>query len=254
MGRIRAVIVLIGAIFGTTVFGGMGVLLGLFFRSRRVMAWVARNWSRSMLIPAGAKLTFEGRERLDPAQSYFLVGNHQSALDIPIMMTAFAGDVRFMAKNSLFRIPILGRIMHQYGYVPIDRTSARTTLRAVQAALARMKDDPISFAVFPEGTRTTDGRLLPFRKGAMKIALLSGMPIVPFTIDGAWRVNNRSRFAIEPGPIRVVFHEPIPVEKLATMDSTQLHDQIADTIARELGQAVDPERTGDAMLAETKSA
>jgi len=253
MGKIRAIIVLVGAIVGTTVFGGTGMILGLFFRSRRVMAWVARNWSRSMLIPAGAKLTFEGRERLDPTQSYFLVGNHQSALDIPIMMTAFAGDVRFMAKDSLFTIPILGQVMYQYGYIPIDRKSARTTIRALQAALARMKDDPISFAVFPEGTRTTDGRLLPFRMGAMKIAMLSGMPIVPFTIDGAWRVNNRARWAIEPGTIRVVFHEPIPVEKLATMDSAQLHDQIAGTIARELGQAVEPERTGEAMLTETKS-
>ncbi len=254
MGKIRAIIVLICAILGTTIFGGTAMILGLFFRSRRVMAWVARNWSRSMLIPAGAKLTFEGRERLDPDRSYFLLGNHQSALDIPIMMTAFAGEVRFMAKDSLFRIPILGRVMRQYGYVPIDRRSARTTIRALQAALARMKDDPISVTVFPEGTRTIDGRLLPFRKGAMKIALLSGMPIVPFTIDGAWRVNNRARLAIEPGPIRVVFHEPIPVEKLATMDSAQLHDQIADTIARELGQATEPKRAGETWLAETESA
>jgi len=243
-----------GAIVGTTIFGGIAMILGLFFRSRRVMAWVARNWSRSMLIPAGARLAFEGRERLDPTRSYFLVGNHQSALDIPIIMMAFAGDVRFMAKDSLFRIPILGRVMYQYGYVPIDRKSARTTIRALQAALARMKDDPISFTVFPEGTRTTDGRLLPFRMGAMKIALLSGMPIVPFTIDGAWRVNNRARRSIEPGTIRVVFHEPIPVETLATMDSAQLHDRIAGTIARELGQAVEHEPTREPLPAETKSA
>jgi len=254
MHHIRAVIVLIGAIFGTTVFGGIGMILGLFFRSRRVMAWVARNWSRSMLIPSGAKLIFEGRDRLDPDQSYFLVGNHQSALDIPILMMAFDGDIRFMAKDSLFRIPILGRVMHQYGYIPIDRKSARTTIRALQAALARMKDDPISFAVFPEGTRTTDGRLLPFRKGAMKIALLSGMPIVPFTIDGAWRVNNRARMAVVPGPIRVVFHEPIPVEVLATMDSAELQGRVAETIARELGQTLESAGTGETKLPETEPA
>jgi len=246
MGRLRAIAVMVSSAFGVSVFGTIGYVCGFFTRSRRVMAWVARNWSRCALLPTGARITVEGRERLTPGTAYFLIGNHQSALDIPMVMLAMNGDVRFMAKDSLFKFPIFGQVMRQYGYVPIDRSSPRNALRALEAAVERMRDDPISFAVFPEGTRTVDGALLPFRKGALKIAKRSGMPVVPFTIDGAWRVNNRMRKDIRPGPIRLVLHEPIPTERLARLDASQLHELIVGTIADALGQrpAVSPETTG----------
>lgn len=206
-----------------------------------------------MLFPTGARVIVEGRDRLDSDRSYYFVGNHQSALDIPILMLATGGDLRFMAKDTLFKLPVMGPAMRRCGYVPIDRSNARHTFRALQAALARMKDDPVSFAVFPEGTRTSDGRLLPFRRGALKIGLLSGMPVVPFTIDGAWRVNDRSRFDIRPGPIRIVFHDPISVQKLAEMDSTQLQKVVMRTIAQELGETLEWEPPAPS-LSEAKSA
>lgn len=206
-----------------------------------------------MLFPTGARVIVEGRDRLDSDRSYYFVGNHQSALDIPILMLATGGDLRFMAKDTLFKLPVMGPAMRRCGYVPIDRSNARHTFRALQAALARMKGDPVSFAVFPEGTRTSDGRLLPFRRGALKIGLLSGMPVVPFTIDGAWRVNDRSRFDIRPGPIRIVFHDPISVQKLAEMDSTQLQKVVMRTIAQELGETLEWEPPAPS-LSEAKSA
>ena len=253
MGRLRGIMVMLSTAFGVLVFGGTGYLCGFFGRSRRVMAWVARNWSRSALLFTGARITVEGRERLEAGRAYFLVGNHQSALDIPIVMLAMHGDVRFTAKESLFKTPIFGQVMRHYGYVPIDRSNARKALRALEAAVERMQDDPISFAVFPEGTRSTDGRLLPFRKGALKIAKLSGMPVVPFAIDGAWRVNNRMRKDIRPGPIRLVLHEPIPVEQLACMDSSQLHDRIVGMITDTLGESPAEASTAP-KLPETTSA
>jgi len=230
-------VVFLGAILGTLIYCGSALVICVFCRPRAVIAWISRNWARFMLFPTGVRLTIEGRERLKPGQPYYFVGNHQSAIDIPIIMLATGGDVRFMAKDTLFKIPIMGPAMVRCGYVPIDRNDARSALRALKLALERMKHDPISFAMFPEGTRTYDGRLLPFRKGALKIGLLSGMPVVPFSIDGAWRVNDRARFEIKPGPVRVVFHEPIPVETLSRLNSTELRDMVARTIAKELGQA-----------------
>lgn len=243
MAKLRGIIVFLAAIVGTTIYSGAALVVCLFDRPRAMIAWISRNWARFMLFPTGIRLTIEGRARLEPGRPYFFVGNHQSAMDIPILMVATGGDVRFMAKDALFRIPMMGPAMHRCGYVPIDREDARSTSRALRLALDRMKNDPVSFAVFPEGTRTYDGRMLPFRKGALKIGLLSGMPVVPFTINGAWRVNDRARFEIKPGPIRVVFHEPIPVETLAELNSTQLRDMVVGTIARELGETPDPAPT-----------
>ncbi len=243
MARLRGIIVFLGAILGTGIYCGVALVICVFCRLRAVIAWISRNWARFMLFPTGIRLTIEGRDRLEPGKPYYFVGNHQSAIDIPIIMLATGGDVRFMAKDTLFKLPVMGSAMHRCGYVPIDRDDARSTSRALRRALERMKNDPVSFAMFPEGTRTYDGRLLPFRKGALKIGLLSGMPVVPFTIDGAWRVNDRARFEIKPGPVRVVFHEPIPVEKLAELNSTQLRDIVVEAIAHELGETLELEPT-----------
>jgi 1-acyl-sn-glycerol-3-phosphate acyltransferase len=215
---------------------------GLVYPSRRFMAWVARVWARLMLAISGVRLTIEGTERLIPGQSYFFVGNHQSALDIPIIIYALRGDVRFLAKESLFHIPIFGWVLARYGFVPIDRSDARKSRLRLQSMVQRVRRSPISFAVFPEGTRSRDGRLLAFRKGALKICIRSGMPVVPFSIDGALYVHHRDDFfRAKPGPVRLVFGNPISSEEGALRSPTELHDHVRTVIAGQLGQIVPPE-------------
>jgi len=164
--------------------------------SRRLFAFWSRLWSRVILTLAGVRLTVQGRDHIADGEPSFFVGNHPSALDIPILFTALDGNIRFMAKKSLFRIPLFGYVLKRYGFIPIDREHPRAALLACEGMVEQLKRDPISFAVFPEGTRSPDGRLLPFRKGALRICLQSGLRVVPFSIDGSHRVYNRVRRAV----------------------------------------------------------
>ena len=124
----------------------------------------------------------------------------------------------------------------RYGYAPIDRSSPRVTLRTLDRMLDRLRRDPISLAVFPEGTRSSDGKLLTFRRGTMKVGQRSELPIVPFTIEGSLAVYSRERFAANPGPVKLIFAEPIPASEVAAMSTMELHDRVKATIARQLGQ------------------
>jgi 1-acyl-sn-glycerol-3-phosphate acyltransferase len=221
-------------------------VVGIVYPWRRLCDWGAALWSRTILHAAGVELHVEGREVLLDGTPRFFMGNHQSALDIPILLAVLDGHVRFMAKDTLFKIPLFGWILHRYGFAPIARTNARVTLRSLERMLEELRRDPISMAVFPEGTRSRDGRLLPFRRGTMKVGQRSGLPIVPFSIDGSIAVHHRDHFAAHPGKVRIVFAPPIPAEQAASMTAAELHAYVVSTIARQLGQ---PVHSGDAAEA-----
>lgn len=232
----RAAITALAMSLVVLVLGTSALLAGFVYPSRRFVAWVAVIWSRVILSLAGVRLTIEGKELVADRVPRFYMGNHQSALDIPILLHALNGHVRFMAKDTLFRIPVFGWVLLRYGYAPIDRSSPRVTHRTIERMLERLRRDPISLAVFPEGTRSSDGRLLTFRRGTMKVGQRSGLPIVPFSIEGSLAVYNRKRFAANPGPVKLIFAEPIPADEVAAMSTSELHDRVKSIIARQLGQ------------------
>lgn len=232
----RAAITALAMSLVVLVLGTTALLIGLIYPSRRVVAFAAVVWSRVILYLAGVRLTIEGKELAADRVPRFYMGNHQSALDIPILLYALDGHVRFMAKNTLFSIPVFGWVLLRYGYAPIDRSSPRVTLRTLDRMLERLRRDPISLAVFPEGTRSSDGKLLTFRRGTMKVGQRSGLPIVPFTIEGSLAVYDRKHFVANPGPVKLIFAKPIPPEEVAAMSTTELHDRVKAIVARQLGQ------------------
>jgi 1-acyl-sn-glycerol-3-phosphate acyltransferase len=219
------------------------LLVGFLHPSRRLMAWAAAFWARVMLAICGVRLTIDGAESFADRHPRFFLGNHQSALDVPILIAALKGDVRFMAKNTLFRYPLFGWILWRYGYAPVDRASPRTAMKSLDRMLLRIRRNPVSVAVFPEGTRTYDGELLPFRRGTMKICRRSKLPAVPFAIDGSYLVNPRDRLRAYPGTVRLSFGEPIPADEVAAMSAGELHDRVRGAVARMLGQAENPAST-----------
>lgn len=237
---LRAIVTIIAMTLIVIFFGIPTLLIGLVYPARPVVAACSLIWARAILICSGVRLTVEGKEHLFDGIPRFFMGNHQSALDIPILMAALNGDVRFLAKNTLFRIPIFGWVMFRYGYVPIHRGNARITLRTLEEMLRHLRRKPISFAVFPEGTRSRDGRLLVFRRGTMKIAQRSGLDVVPFSIDGSVAVHHRDHlFRATPGPVKLVFGEPIPAERISAMSAAKLHRQVVETVSRQLGHPVE---------------
>lgn len=235
MGVLRATITAAVMAVLVVLFGIPLLLLGLFKPWNVAADWSAFLWSKAILFCAGVRLRVHGAEHVVATEPRFYMGNHQSALDIPILIAALRGRVRFMAKDTLFQIPIFGWVIGRYGYAPIDRSNARRTLRSLEKLLTGLRREPISLAVFPEGTRSCDRSLLPFRRGTMKIAQRSGLSVVPFSIDGSIDVHHRDHFRARPGTVRLVFFPPIPAEQVASMSTTELRDKLVATIAGELG-------------------
>jgi 1-acyl-sn-glycerol-3-phosphate acyltransferase len=193
-----------------------------------------------MLAIAGARLTIVGKEHPRSSEPRFYMANHQSALDIPIVLVVTGGNVRFFSKSSLFKIPIFGWILSRYGFVSIHKSKPRLTYQGLERMLVELRRSPISLAVFPEGTRTRDGCLSPFRKGTMRIATRAGLTVVPVAIDGSLAVNHRDEWRLRPGPIRVTLTEPIPGAEVRCMSPTDLHDRVVGAITTVLDQ---PPRT-----------
>lgn len=205
-------------------------------------------WARYVMFFCGARLRIEGGDWIRDGVPRFYVGNHQSALDITALLAALEGHVRFLAKESLFRIPIFGWILKRSDFIPVDRSNARKAKAKIESMLERFRARPISLVIFPEGTRSRDGELLPFRRGAMKICNRAALPVVPFAIDGSCAVAPAKRFAIYPGSIVLRFGDPVSAEEVAGLTPEQLHDRVRgavegllDTIRRERRGA----RTGD---------
>ena len=197
----------------------------------RIAIWGARTGVRI----AGVRTQVAGLERLDRGRAYIYMSNHVSNLDPPVLIPAIPQRTSVMAKRELFRIPVLGRAMRMASLVPIDRSNKETAIASVRAAGEVLRSG-ISMVVFPEGTRSADGRLLPFKKGPFYMALESGVAIVPITILGTEQMLPKGKSAARPGAATVIFHPPI--ETALFSDRDMLMNAVRDAIA----SALPPER------------
>jgi 1-acyl-sn-glycerol-3-phosphate acyltransferase len=159
----------------------------------------------------GIKVAVSGLERLDPATAYVFMANHLSFIDGPIAATAIRRPVRIILKKSIFRIPVLGIGMRYVGFVPVDRKGVKGGQKSIRRAAELMVEKVYSFLVFPEGTRSRDGRIQPFRRGGFFLALNGRAPIVPMTIKGSFEIMPKGQWHAKKGDVRIVFHDPIPV-------------------------------------------
>jgi len=166
--------------------------------------WIARIGLRL----AGVRVEVEGRERIDPAATYIFMCNHVSNLDPPILLVNLPRRSSVLVKKELFQVPILGRAMRLGDLVPVDRRNREAAVNSMRDAEAVMSRG-LNMMVFPEGTRSRDGRLLPFKKGPFYLAIDSGVPVVPVTILGSETLMPKGGTLIRPGTVRLVFHNPL---------------------------------------------
>lgn len=239
---IRACFVLVVVVVVTILSSVILLIAGLIHPSLRLYAAASRAWSWSVLRASGVRLHCEGAEHIAGAEPRIFVCNHQSALDIPILAVLLKGRVRFLAKDSLFRVPLFGWALARYGHMPVHRENPRATVEHLRRLIVRLKRRPVSLIVFPEGTRSTDGKLLPFRLGAMKICKRAGMAVVPVAVDGSLAVLRRGEYRVRPGPVRVVFAPPILAEEISAMRSGELRDRLHEAIASALADQSCPRR------------
>ncbi|MGH9435097.1 MAG: lysophospholipid acyltransferase family protein [Terriglobia bacterium] len=159
---------------------------------------------------AGVRLAVSGRERIPVGRAVVFMANHQSNCDPPAII-GLLPPVLMLAKEEFFRVPILGQGMRLGGFIPIDRKSREKAFQAIDRA-AEALGAGHSFLVFPEGTRSEDGRLLPFKKGIFIMAVKAGAPIVPISISGSRKIMPKGKVMITPGEVCVTFHDPVLTE------------------------------------------
>jgi len=160
----------------------------------------------------------EWRAPLDPKKAYLFFSNHVSNLDPPALLPLLPGRTSVFIKRSLLKIPVLGYGMKLAGFIPVDRDgSVEGAKQSVEAAV-KVLASGVNVTSFVEGTRSPDGRLLPFKKGPFYLAMESGAPVVPVTIVGTEKLMPKGSLKVYPGTVRVVFHAPIEPRDFATRE------------------------------------
>ena len=210
----------------TFMFALSAILFSFFDRSGEIYHWHARMWSRIALRLAGVRVEVAGADKVPAGTPVIFMSNHQGNFDIHALIQAIPRRFSWIAKEELFRVPVFGHSMARAGYIPLDRgASGRRALKSIDAAAALIRAGR-SVVVFPEGTRTQDGSLLPFKQGGFLLAVKAGVPVVPITINGSMQINPKSRLELYPGTIRIRFSDPIPAAGVAGKDRDRLMEEV----------------------------
>jgi 1-acyl-sn-glycerol-3-phosphate acyltransferase len=224
-------------VFSTAVYTAIlclpALITCLLDPSGRWPSFFQRLWVNWLLRTNGVGLKLEGVEKLPKNQSYILVSNHASLLDIPAIIWASPFPVRFFAKRSLLWFPIFGWFLSLGGHILIDRQNPRSAIKSLKRASSVLKKG-ISIVVFPEGTRTPDGEVKEFKRGAFLLAQHSKFPVVPLSIGGSFEMLPRTGSGFCPGVIHIRMGEPIPTRGLAPQESGILMGRVRDTIIKNL--------------------
>jgi 1-acyl-sn-glycerol-3-phosphate acyltransferase len=171
-----------------------------------------------------------GLDRLDRGTPCVFMSNHQSFLDGPLLMTVLDRPARVIVKRFVFRVPVLGLGMRFAGYVPLDKEGAGAGRISIATAAGLIRDRGYSFLIFPEGTRSWDGKMLPLRRGGFFLALQAGTPVVPVTIMGTHELMPRGTWRIRRGRIAIIFHDQVPTTGLSLDDLPDLMEKVRQAI------------------------
>jgi 1-acyl-sn-glycerol-3-phosphate acyltransferase len=183
----------------------------------------------------GVQVEVLGKERLDPNGTYIFMCNHVSNLDPPIVVPMVPRRSSVLVKKELFRVPILATAMRMASFVAVDRQNRDAAIASVQAAKDVMQQG-INIIIFPEGTRSPDGKLLPFKKGPFHLAVEAGAKVVPMTIHGTERLWPKGKMEIRSGVATLVFHEPVDASKFASRE--ELGEHVRQVISSALPESM----------------
>jgi len=229
----RAVAMWLVLITATVVLGALAVVGNLLRPGHDLTFLLARIWGRLTLAAAGIRVRFEAAAEGDLGQPCIFMSNHQSAVDIWALTQGLPDSTRFVAKRSLFRIPFLGWAMAAGGFVPIDRQDRGRAIAGLSLAARRLGEGK-SLIVFPEGTRSRDGKLGPFKKGPFHLAVTTGTRIVPVAISGSFEALPPGSLRAHPGEVVVRLAPPIDPAPFAPRDLNGLMSVVRRSIEERL--------------------
>jgi 1-acyl-sn-glycerol-3-phosphate acyltransferase len=232
----------VGFIAVATALGSLyGLVLRLLDPSGDRVVDLAHDWSGWVVSFAGVTIEVESRGKLDPAQPYVFMANHASSLDIWAMFRVVPRRVRMIAKKQLARIPLFGWVMWAGRFIFIDRQNGVAARRSIDEAIRRVHDGD-SVVIFPEGTRTRDGSLGPFKKGGFHLAARAGVPIVPVALRGTRALMPRGSLLLRSGTIKAIIGEPVPTQGISDEERASLNDRVRSVVEAMLAEGVPANR------------
>lgn len=239
---IRTIWAYLNGIVATLILSTAAIVASVFGHRGLFYDRVARNWSRWIMWAAGVRVHVEGREHIHGDTAQIIASNHQSWFDVFALAANIPKRYRFIAKEELRRIPIFGKAWESAGHISVNRQDRGSAIAALDAAADLVRSDKSSIVIFPEGTRSPDGNLLPFKKGAFMLALHTGLEIVPAAVIGSRAIQRKRDWRVHSGPVIVRFGEPIDTSRFDESRREELMALVRERIATMLDH---PQRIRD---------
>lgn len=226
---VRSLGILTIGVMVTAIYSLYAVLSSYFSPKEEKIHQIARNWARTLLRIAGVRVHVIGQENILLDRPQIFMSNHQSDFDIFAVLGHIPGEFRWIAKEELFRVPVFGHAMKAAGYIPIDRKNHAKAMQSIAEAVTKIKGNR-SVMSFPEGTRSVDGTIGPFKSGMFLLAMQAEVPIVPVTIIGANRIWPKRSLNIKPGDITIVIDKPVDVSNYPPEKRSELIERVRNII------------------------
>jgi 1-acyl-sn-glycerol-3-phosphate acyltransferase len=211
--------------FYTAIMGTFSLAGSLFDARGRWQHFCARTWSWLILKTSGIRVSVEGLENTVAGRPTILCVNHQSSMDIPVLLAYLPFQFRFMAKRSLFRYPFMGWHLRRSGHIAVVRDQPGEARKSIEEAILKIREG-FPVVVFPEGGRSRTGEVLPFKTGAFRLALLAGVPVTPVTLNGTMAVLKPDTIHVKSGQVEMIIHPPIPTAGLTRDDAKALSERV----------------------------
>jgi 1-acyl-sn-glycerol-3-phosphate acyltransferase len=206
---LHSLLVLVLALLSTLLASIMTLIWTVLFRRPTDEIQIfGRYWGKFICVMSGVAVTLEGVENLAADRSYIFAANHQSQFDIFVLQGYLPYNFRWLAKKELFQVPVWGAAMKKAGYIPVDRSHGRQALKSLDEAAKRIAEGT-SVIIFPEGTRSRDGKLQPFKAGGMVLAIKAGVELVPVAISGTFAILPKGSLMLHPGRVVVRIGTPL---------------------------------------------
>lgn len=230
---IKDILILMCLVFDTFICALLAIGASIWKRGGNGAHLVGRFWARSILFLSGVKVSVRGLEHIAPGGPYLYMVNHQSMFDILSLLAHLPVQFRWLAKKELFHIPVFGYAMARAGYISIDRSDRRAAHKSLLEAAQRIAGG-VSVVIFPEGSRSMDGQIQPFKAGGFHLAIRSGRPIVPVVICGAREVMPKGKLRIRPGHISVSINPPVDTASHKDKAKRDLMESIRSIMEKDL--------------------
>jgi len=228
---IRTLFVWSCIVVATLGLGFLAFITYPFDRKGEVVHRYARLWGRAALWANRVKVRVEGMENLKGEGPYIFMSNHQGSYDIFALLGHLPFQFKWLAKKELFSIPFFGWTMAAAGYISIDREGTRETVKAMNKAAERIRDG-MSVVVFPEGSRSPDGKIQDFKKGGFTLAIKSKVPVVPVALTGSREIMPKQRLTAASGEIKIRVSHPIETIQYSMKDRRDLMEKVKETILK----------------------